>query len=417
MSDEITVKVHSYGPNRPLSLVYIDPISGKKIAKSAKTREWREAERLAGELEKELRAGRFVSPSKITWDEFQQRLKAEKLAGLSKSGRDSCLSALNHVKRVLNPDRLCKLTSATVSKMVAKLREEGMKDTTLCTHLRHLRAALSWAKRMGMLAEIPVIDFPRPGKAKGRSILGEEFDRMIDAASKVRPDDTPVWQRYITALWLSGLRLEESLILSWDEDAPFSVNLQGRRPSFHIKAEAQKARRDEVLPMTPDFAQWLLTTPEAERVGPVFKLTDVRNGQPLTKHQVGQNVGFIGHTAGVVVATVEKRKKVDGKLTTVTVRKFATAHDLRRSFGTRWAKRVMPAVLQRLMRHASINTTMRYYVTLDADEVADGLWAKWGEDSGNNLPSGNTSGNTSATATTEPPVFAGENGGQAPRTP
>jgi hypothetical protein len=64
---------------------------------------------------------------------------------------------------------------------------------------------------------------------------------------------------------------------------------------------------------------------------------------------------------GVVV------NKADGK--------YASAHDLRRAFGTRWAKRVMPAVLKRLMRHASIDTTMTYYVDID---VADELWAKFG---------------------------------------
>ena len=54
--------------------------------------------------------------------------------------------------------------------------------------------------------------------------------------------------------------------------------------------------------------------------------------------------------------------------------KYASAHDLRRAFGTRWASRVKPAVLQKLMRHASINTTMAYYVDLDADELGDELW-------------------------------------------
>jgi hypothetical protein len=34
----------------------------------------------------------------------------------------------------------------------------------------------------------------------------------------------------------------------------------------------------------------------------------------------------------------------------------------------------MPAVLQQLMRHESIETTMRYYVGRDADAVADRLW-------------------------------------------
>ena len=116
--------------------------------------------------------------------------------------------------------------------------------------------------------------------------------------------------------------------------------------------------------MTPDFAQCLLQTPEAERVGKVFKLIDQRFRRELDGHRVGQIVGKIGKKAGVVV------NKADGK--------FASAHDLRRAFGTRWAKRVMPAVLRRLMRHSSIQTTMAYYVDLDSAEVADQLWAGWG---------------------------------------
>ena len=75
MSEEITVSVNSYGEKRPLSLVYFDPVSGKKIAKSSGTRDWREAERLAGELEKELRAGRYAPASKLTWKEFRRPVR------------------------------------------------------------------------------------------------------------------------------------------------------------------------------------------------------------------------------------------------------------------------------------------------------------------------------------------------------
>ena len=61
-----------------------------------------------------------------------------------------------------------------------------------------------------------------------------------------------------------------------------------------------------------------------------------------------------------------------------------SAHDLRRAFCTRWAKRIMPADLKVLARHSSINTTMRYYVTQSADDVGDRL----------RFAIGNTSGNT-----------------------
>ena len=54
--------------------------------------------------------------------------------------------------------------------------------------------------------------------------------------------------------------------------------------------------------------------------------------------------------------------------------KFASAHDLRRSFGARWANLIMPQQLRELMRHESIDTTMRYYVGRNAQTTADALW-------------------------------------------
>lgn len=143
-----------------------------------------------------------------------------------------------------------------------------------------------------------------------------------------------------------------------------------RRPSFRIFAKAQKSGKDEVVPATPGFAQFLAETPEAERVGLVFKLPRARGGEPMGAGKVGACLVAIGEKAGVVV------DKAAGR--------FASAHDLRRAFGTRSASRVMPAVLKRLMRHASIETTLGYYVDLDADELADQLWAFWAQE-GNHL--------------------------------
>ena len=70
----------------------------------------------------------------------------------------------------------------------------------------------------------------------------------------------------------------------------------------------------------------------------------------------------IGKAANVKVA--EKGGKI----------KFASCHDFRRSFGERWASRVMPNVLQELMRHENIQTTMRYYVGQNAKRTSAILW-------------------------------------------
>ncbi|MEN6368059.1 MAG: tyrosine-type recombinase/integrase [Thermoguttaceae bacterium] len=394
--DEIKVTVCKYPDRKHLVLRYIDPISGKQKTRSAKTASEGDAIKEAGKWEDELRTGRYQAPSRLTWAEFRKRYETEKLSGLGEKTQQTAGTAMNHLERVINPDRLCKLTTATLSRFQAELRKPyevvrgdkqtmkpGMKDVTITSILRHLRPALSWAVSMGLLPKMP--DFHPPKRPKGqtlmrgRPITAEEFDRMIAAVPKVRPHDAPAWIRYLTGLWLSGLRLEESLALSWNQDSPFYADLTGKRPAFRIYAEAQKARRDEVLPMTPDFAQWLLQTPEAERHGRVFKLDGLQTGKPITAKRVCRLVAKVGRKAGVVV------NKADGK--------YASAHDLRRAFGTRWAKRVMPAVLKRLMRHASIDTTMSFYVDLDADEMATDLWAKFGGEKpsqgnifGNNAP-------------------------------
>lgn len=51
--------------------------------------------------------------------------------------------------------------------------------------------------------------------------------------------------------------------------------------------------------------------------------------------------------------------------------KTASAHDLRRAFGQRWATRVMPQILMQLMRHEEIATTMKFYVGREAEATAE----------------------------------------------
>lgn len=59
--------------------------------------------------------------------------------------------------------------------------------------------------------------------------------------------------------------------------------------------------------------------------------------------------------------------------------KFASAHDFRRSFGQRWALKVMPPVLMQLMRHASITTTLDFYVGRNAQTTAEVVWEAFGK--------------------------------------
>jgi integrase len=163
--------------------------------------------------------------------------------------------------------------------------------------------------------------------------------------------------------------------LWWDRDDKIGVNLTGSFPMLRIHSELEKGNQDRLLPIAPEFAEFLLATPEDERSGPVFNpLPQRAKGARLTTHRVGEIISAIGEAAGVKVLTDLRTGKV----------KYASAHDLRRSFGDRWSKLVMPPVLQTLMRHEDINTTLRYYVGRDAESTSETVWkARLGNTSGN----------------------------------
>ena len=135
---------------------------------------------------------------------------------------------------------------------------------------------------------------------------------------------------------------------------------------LRIPAELEKGHADRLLPMAPEFALFLLETAETARVGAVFKLPGIR-GQTaeLRSKWVGKVVSKIGKKAGVRVYVDPKNPERV---------KYASAHDLRRAFGERWAARIMPAQLKELMRHESIETTLRYYVGTNAERTADACW-------------------------------------------
>jgi integrase len=199
-----------------------------------------------------------------------------------------------------------------------------------------------------------------PSVMRGRPISEAEFDKLLNVVPEVRPHDALAWTHYLEGLWLSGLRLEESTVLSWDESSPIWVDLGGRRPKLRIYAEAEKGNRDRKLPITPDFAEFLARIPIRERQGPVFQIKGLQTNKPMTPGRISRVISKIGVRAKLIVDKQENR--------------YVTAHDLRRSFATRWASRVKPATLRLLMRHKSIETTLNYYVDQDADEIADELW-------------------------------------------
>lgn len=345
---------------------YVDPLSGKQVARSTKATNRKDAERFAGIWEAELRSGKYKAPSKITWEEFTERFEREHCSGLAEKSQKAYRGAFASLERIISPKRLRDVTANVLADFQAKLREASLSEATIASYLRHVKASLKWAEDIGLIPEAPKIKMPKRVKGqsmmKGRPITGEEFDRMIEKTKDVCGKGASSYERLLRGLWLSGLRIGEAVEISWDSQDGLVICLDGKRPMMKIPADAEKGFKDRLLPITPDFAEFLYTVPEADQTGRVFPLLN-KAGKPMVcPYGIGKRITDIGTKAGIKV------KDEAGKT------KFASAHDLRRAFGLRWAKRVMPAVLQALMRHESIQTTMKYYVGQQAESIADVIW-------------------------------------------
>lgn len=92
-----------------------------------------------------------------------------------------------------------------------------------------------------------------------------------------------------------------------------------------------------------------------------------KDGKPLARHmlKISKIICSIGSEAKVLVEPATK--------------KTASAHDLRRAFGYRWSRLVKTTQLKELMRHASIETTLTYYVGENAESTAEELWSALGD--------------------------------------
>jgi len=337
----------------------------------ARTNDRRKAERLAAKLEEELRSGIYFEPCKITWKEFRDLFEELRLPNLRPTTAVCYDSTFNRLEQLIKPFRLSQVNSMMVVRFQNKLREIGNAEATIRKHLRQLKAALRWAKSMEFIAKVPDIQMPKAGKhqrmMKGRPITPDEFQRMLDATEEVvGSESAESWRFLLEGLWWSGLRLGEALELTWHPSQTLFVDFDsGKYPMLRISAEAEKGGKDRLLPIAPEFAKFI--EPFKQKSGFVFQPGRVLSGR---KRKSERNVVWIS----IVGSRIGKRSRVL-VLESDAKKKFASCHDLRRSFGERWASKVMPQTLMKLMRHESIDTTLRFYVGNDAEKIGDEIWS------------------------------------------
>lgn len=349
----IKVYVVSEGDRAKLRMYYRDPVTGRTVRKSAGTNRMDKAQRAAANWEDEVNANR-QNFGGLGWDAFRVKFTDEHLATKSTSTKGNFRHAMNRFERDCGHTvDIREITGIVLSTWQRKLSASGLAAASVASNLRCLRVALNWAAKIGLLQSAPMVMMPAGSRSRGRPVTLMEFVRLLRAVPASFPECPDEAVQLVKGLWLSGLRLDEAMRLSWPDGAGRGspvVHLEGYRyPCIEWPHGSHKARRADLTPLPPDLTRFLQRT--SQRTGLVFKL-------PLARSTVGKRISAAGRAAAVSVSDS----------------KHVTAHDLRRTFGNRWALRIHPLVLRAMMRHKSMETTLRYYVDLRLDQLGEALW-------------------------------------------
>lgn len=279
------------------------------------------------------------------WAVFRSRFESEHLDHLKPSTQVAYRISLDKFESLVGkPADIGTINSGVMSRFRTKLA--GLAPDSIRHHLRNIKSALGWAQRNGIITHTPKYTPPESRGARGRGLTLFEVIRFLESLRDSSGEHWPGLRQLVMVMWLGGLRFQEALKLS-TESGPVHVDLTRDRPLLIFSESGQKSGKAASVPVVPDFARWLQRQPP----GPVVRTE-------LSPRQISKYMTDAGRNAQIQVSTT----------------KHATAHDFRRTFGNRWALRVHPLVLKTLMRHASIETTLRYYVSIDADAVSRQIW-------------------------------------------
>lgn len=351
-----------------------DPVTGKTSEEKAiDCTSLRAAKRAAEEKADALTVWVANRPLSATWDEFCKVFESDYLTHTSYKHQMKWKKVASKFAEFAEAEEISELalehiTKDRLSKFETFLRR-SMAAGSINSNINTLRSGLSWAVEMDLMEAVP----PRPRRSReskidaemrGRPLSDSEFKKLLSCASEVVGQNNAIYaQRIMIGMWLTGMRVSEIFDLWWDGDGHRVIDVELKKPKFRI-VHTQKSRRDQILPMTPDASEFLLSLAPKDLKGRVFPMFGPR-GELTSIHSVVKTIRKIGIKSKIV--------------TDPDTGSHASSHDLRRSFGTRMSRIVMPPVLMELMRHKSISTTMKYYVGASASEQSKELARIWSE--------------------------------------
>lgn len=306
--------------------------------------------------------------AEVSWSEFWTMFETRHLdaKGRSASHRAKCRMMHARLQEAAERQRISDFRCSDISKRLileveSDLHARDVEESTIASHMSTLWSLISWGQEWEVIN-----DFRRPrkrmGKAekqrtksKGRSLTLEEVERMEAAVPLVCKDfETPAeYTRAMAAMRLIGMRLTECWLFSWEpgDGVHYPVRLDRSTAAIQF-ANVQKSGIDSEVPLTDEALAWLRSLPQSGRW--VCRTIGAK-GPHKTPGRLGRVISEAGQRANVVV---KRFRKASGEKI-----KYASAHDLRRTFATSLAAYGLDDKEKiKLTRHADVQVLLDNYV-------------------------------------------------------
>jgi len=215
---------------------------------------------------------------------------------------------------------------------------------TARSYINYLRILFSFAINQEYYKKKnPFLRLKRREKKYITIIPDEHFNLILDY---LRENNVELF-RFIFFIKHTGFRLNEALQLEWEQ-----IKFKQKIISLTTYKDNQ---RNDIFPLNIEngtLINFLLTFKKDS--GKVFSV----------------NQWAVKFFQKAIESINLEKKKADKNFKDIP--KY-TIHDIRRTFGSKYADRLMPIELMKLMRHKDITTTLRYYVNMQMTDIAEKL--------------------------------------------
>lgn len=335
---------------------------GNRYSKSFESR--KEAERFAETKQNQVRQGEGDQPRNCTLREFYAEHRELSKGSMSRNTLIMQLSTIRLLATRTGWERdLRKIASRDIEAFRAWRSEDGLAPATVNKDVKQLKRLFNLAisRSYVQAGRNPCVGVSllKVGEKRPAYMSQEKFEQLYAQAANL------IDRTVLVVFYTGGLRRKEGFCLTWD-DVDFGrsiVHVARRRKDGYVQAWTPKDHERREIPLPQKAMDLLHHLKKQTPKDCPYVFMDAGRWQ-VYRECVDR--GEWTETCDLINNVLRKFKTM---LKRAGVGKY-TLHDLRRSCITNWARSGTPIhVAQKLAGHADIQTTQKFYLSVQEDDL------------------------------------------------